>query len=92
LTDSLFVLVSYGLRVTVDHLDPTPLYEQLAAVLRRMITSGELQPRDALPSESQLMGEHGVSRGTIRRALDILREEGRVVTIGGRGTFVSPKK
>jgi GntR family transcriptional regulator len=77
--------------VTVDHLDPTPLYEQLAAVLREMIQSGELQPRDPVPSESHLQQEHGVSRGTVRRALDILREEGLVVTIAGRGTFVKPQ-
>jgi DNA-binding GntR family transcriptional regulator len=77
--------------VTVDHLDPTPLYEQLAAILRQMIKSGELHPRDPLPSESQLQQEHGVSRGTIRRALDILRDEGLIVTIAGRGTFVKPK-
>jgi len=77
--------------VTVDHLDPTPLYEQLAAVLRQMIKSGQLQPRDPVPSESQLQQEHGVSRGTVRRALDILRDEGLVVTIAGRGTFVKPQ-
>lgn len=77
--------------MTVDHLDPTPLYEQLAAVLRQMIKSGQLQPRDPVPSESQLQQEHGVSRGTVRRALDILRDEGLVVTIAGRGTFVKPQ-
>lgn len=78
--------------MTVDHLDPTPLYEQLAAVLRQMIKSGGLHPRDPLPSESQLQQEHGVSRGTIRRALDILRDEGLIVTIAGRGTFVKPQQ
>ncbi len=77
--------------MTVDHLDPTPLYEQLAAVLRQMIKSGQLQPRDPVPSESQLQQQHGVSRGTVRRALDILRDEGLVVTIAGRGTFVKPR-
>jgi GntR family transcriptional regulator len=78
--------------VTVDHLDPTPLYEQLAVVLRQMIKSGQIQPRDPVPSESQLQQEHGVSRGTVRRALDILRDEGLVVTIAGRGTFVKPQQ
>lgn len=76
--------------MTVDHLDPTPLYEQLAAVLRHMIQSGEIQPPDLLPSESQLQQTYAVSRGTIRRALDILKAEGLVVTIAGRGTFVKP--
>lgn len=78
--------------VTVDHLDPTPLWQQLAAVLRQMIKSGQLKPRDPLPSESQLQQDHGVSRGTIRRALEVLRDEDLVVTIAGRGTFVKPEQ
>jgi len=72
-------------------MDPTPLYTQLADILRDMIKSGELQPRAPLPSESYLQQEQGVSRGTVRMAVAILRDEGLVVTIGGRGTFVSPK-
>lgn len=77
--------------MTVDHLDPTPLWKQLAAVLRQMIQSGELKPRAPLPSESQLQQQYEVSRGTIRKALDQLREDGLVVTITGRGTFVKPQ-
>jgi GntR family transcriptional regulator len=74
----------------VDHLDPTPLNVQLASILRGMIESGELAPRAPLPSESYLQQEHGISRGTVRAAVRILRDEGLVVTIGGRGTFVRP--
>ena len=72
-------------------MNPTPLYVQLAAILRDMISSGELAPRAPLPSESYLQQEQGVSRGTVRMAVGILREEGLVVTIGGRGTFVRPQ-
>lgn len=75
----------------VDHMDPTPLYTQLAGILREMITSGELQPRSTLPSESYLQQEQGVSRGTVRMAIAILRDEGLVVTISGRGTFVKTR-
>jgi len=74
----------------VDQLDPTPLYVQLANVLRALIESGELKPRALLPSESHLQQQYGVSRGTVRTAVGILRDEGLVVTIGGRGTFVRP--
>jgi GntR family transcriptional regulator len=77
--------------VTVDHLDPTPLWKQLAAVLRQMIESGKLKPRDPLPSESTLQQEYGVSRGTIRKALAELRADDLIVTIAGRGTFVKPR-
>lgn len=75
--------------MTVDHFDATPLYIQLAAILRRAIESGELATRQRVPSESYLMGEHGVSRGTVRHALDILRAEGLIQTFPGRGTFVA---
>jgi GntR family transcriptional regulator len=69
-------------------MDTEPLYSQLAAVLREAITSGELAPRQMVPSETSIMGEQGVSRGTVRKAIGILREERLVVTLAGRGTFV----
>ena len=75
----------------VDHMNPTPLYTQLADILRAMIKSGEWQPRSLLPSESYLQQEQGVSRGTVRMAISILRDEGLVVTISGRGTFVKER-
>jgi GntR family transcriptional regulator len=77
------------LSVTVDRFDAAPLYEQLAAILRHRIESGELAPRDLLPSEPYLMGEQGLSRSTVRHALDILRSEGLIQTFPGRGTFVT---
>jgi len=78
--------------VTIDRFDETPLYLQLAAILRRAIESGQLQPRDPVPSETYLMQEHGLSRDTVRHALEVLRQEGLVKTFVGRGTFVMPVK
>ena len=75
----------------VDHLDPTPLYEQLADVLAGQIERGELQPRQPLPSETDLGREYGVARRTVRRALDVLRERGLVVSIERRGTYVADR-
>jgi GntR family transcriptional regulator len=72
-------------------MDPIPMYTQLADILREMITSGELEPRSPLPSESYLQQEHGIARGTVRTAIGILRDEGLVVTIGGRGTYVTAR-
>ena len=78
--------------MTIDRFDETPLYLQLAAILRRAIESGQLQPRDPVPSETYLMQEHGLSRDTVRHALEVLRQEGLVKTFVGRGTFVMPVK
>ena len=77
--------------VTVDQRDPTPLHEQLATILRAEIKAGKYAQTGMLPSESQLQQAHGVSRGTVRRALQTLAGEGLVYTITARGTYVSGK-
>ncbi|MEU6715009.1 GntR family transcriptional regulator [Nonomuraea sp. NPDC046802] len=76
----------------VDMLDPTPIYVQLAGIIVEKIKAGDLEERRAVPSESSLQQEHGVSRGSVRRAMEVLREDGWVITIQGRGTYVAPKE
>ncbi|MEW9553683.1 GntR family transcriptional regulator [Nonomuraea sp. NPDC050783] len=78
--------------MTVDQLDPTPIYEQLARIIRERIRVGDLKERQTVPSESSLQQEHGIARGSVRRAMELLREEGWVITIQGRGTFVAPRE
>ena len=46
-----------------------PLYRQIADRIREQIARGELKPGDALPTESALQTEFGVSRVTVRQAL-----------------------
>lgn len=75
----------------VDPMSPTPLYRQLANLLEAQIKAGKLRPGDPLPSEKQLVQEYGVARGTARRAVELLRERGQVITIQARGTFVAEK-
>ena len=65
------------------------LYLQLAGRLRTAITSGVYRPGDPLPSEHQLRAMFGVSRPTVRRAIDILANEGLLVRRHGMGTFVA---
>lgn len=72
---------------TVDPDDPEPLYEQLAAILRDQIRSGQIAPRRALPSNRTLTQEHGVSRGTATRAVKILVGEGWALVVAGRGVY-----
>lgn len=62
-----------------------PIYATLASRLRRDILSGAIPPGDYLPSESKLVAEQQVSRGTVRRAVDELVAEGLVVSHNGRG-------
>jgi len=73
----------------VDRFDPTPIYQQVASAVRTRIESGDLKPRDPVPSESQMVADYGVARATARHAVALLRSEGWVVTLPQRGTFVS---
>jgi len=68
---------------------PLPLYYQLADDIRSKIHSGQLTPGEALPSEERLCEEYGVSRITVRRAIDDLIGEELVNRRRGVGTFVS---
>lgn len=72
----------------IRHDSAVPVYHQVATLLRQAIESGELAPGRPLPSESFLMGEHGISRDTARKAVRLLRDEGLVLTVQGKGTFV----
>ncbi|MGW6392762.1 GntR family transcriptional regulator [Streptomyces sp. NPDC055103] len=75
--------------MVIDRFDPTPIYKQVARVIRERIKSGELQPRDPIPSESKLVADYGVARDTARQAVALLRSEGWVMTIPQRGSFVA---
>jgi GntR family transcriptional regulator len=74
--------------VTVDHDGKTPVYLQLAAILRAQIESGELAPGRQIPSETRLMQEHGLARDTVRKAVRLLTDEGLLEVVFGRGVFV----
>jgi DNA-binding GntR family transcriptional regulator len=73
----------------IDHDADVPVYQQLAAILREQIKSGELAAGRVIPSIKTLAGEHGVARGTAEKAVQVLRDEGLVHTVIGRGVFVT---
>lgn len=75
---------------SIDRNSFEPPYYQLASILRRQIAAGELRPGDRVPSEGQLCEQYGVSPMTVRRAINILLDEGLVTATRGRGTFVRP--
>jgi GntR family transcriptional regulator len=73
---------------SVDPTSDRPVYKQIADILRDAVVGGELAPGDQLPSESELVDRFGVSNGTIRKSLGLLRGEGLVVAEHGRGVYV----
>lgn len=66
-----------------------PMYRQIVNILHEKIVKGELKEGDKLPSEGELMKLFGVSRITLRAAVDELQEEGLVIRSRGKGTFIS---
>jgi GntR family transcriptional regulator len=66
-----------------------PLYTQVRDTLYERIKSGTLRPGEELGSEFELAAELGVSQGTVRKALEVLRAEKLLVRQQGRGTFVA---
>jgi GntR family transcriptional regulator len=71
---------------------PVPLYQQLQAALRAQIESGQYGTHQRLPSERELSDQFGVSRMTVRQALDSLSQEGLIYGRVGKGTFLSEPK
>ncbi len=69
-----------------------PLYHQIKGNITRQIVSGRWKSDHALPSEPDLCTHFGVSRGTLRRALGDLENQGLIVRRQGRGTFVAKPK
>lgn len=68
---------------------PVPKWRQLADRIAARIESGDLAPGDPIPSETALEAEYDLARGTIRKAVAALRDEGLIVTTRGKGSYVA---
>ena len=75
----------------IEHPWPTEIrhYTQLASWLRGEIVSGRIPLGGKLPGEETLKHSFGVDRSVVRRAVQLLRDEGLVVTRHGTGSFVA---
>lgn len=76
------------LALEIDRGSPVPLYYQVSQQLERNIESGKLQPGTQLGNEVALAGELGLSRLTLRRAIQELVDKGLLVRKRGVGTQV----
>jgi GntR family transcriptional regulator len=74
--------------VTIDPLGETPVYLQLASILRGRIGDGEYPPGRPVPSLTALVQQYGIARGTAAKAVGVLVAEGLVRIVPGKGAFV----
>ena len=72
----------------IDPRGPRPAYLQVADIIAARIEAGELEVDKPIPSEESMRQAYGVARGTVRRAVEELRERGLVYTVPQRGTYV----
>lgn len=77
--------------------DPDPelpgyVYVRLADHLEHEIASGKLAAGARLASASEMAETYGVALGTVRRALDVLRERGLIRTWPAKGSFVTERR
>lgn len=68
--------------------DDRPPYVQAAEVLRSEIARGRLKPGDKLPSARTLQESYGIASSTVQNALRVLKAEGLIYSVQGRGSYV----
>lgn len=75
--------------IVINAASMTPIYEQIVDRIRALIKTGDLRAGDALPSVRALARQCAISALTAKKAYDVLEQEGLVVTVQGKGTFVA---
>ena len=75
--------------IHLDYRDARPIYAQIIAGLREQIAAGILQPGEKLPSVRDLASELAINPNTIQRAYRQLEAEGWILSMQGKGSFVS---
>ncbi len=77
----------------IDKNSPIPYYQQVADLLRREISERESHNEIyQLPSENELAERHGITRATVRHALDVLEQDGWIYREKGRGSFAAVRR
>lgn len=77
------------MNLIINNSSMQPIYEQIVGQIKEKIMNGELKQEEALPSVRTLSKELRISALTVKKAYDTLEQEGFVVTIHGKGSFIS---
>ena len=77
------------MNLIINHTSMEPIYEQIVAQIKAEVIEGRMTAGDALPSVSALSRELKISALTVKKAYDNLEEEGLIVTVHGKGSFIA---
>ena len=75
--------------ITINYSDARPIYEKVKDSLRQLMLSGVLPPDSRLPSVRELAMQLSINPNTIQRAYRELEQEGSIVSVPGKGSFVA---
>ena len=78
------------MHIIINNSSMVPIYEQVVDQIKKNIVSGNLKENEALPSVRSLAAELKISALTVKKVYDKLEEEGFVVTVHGKGTYIAP--
>lgn len=78
------------MQIILNNTSMIPIYEQLVDQVKQQILTGVMAEYQVLPSVRALAGELKISALTVKKAYDKLEEDGFVVTVHGKGTYVAP--
>ena len=77
------------MNLIINHTSMEPIYEQIVAQIKAEVIEGRMTAGDALPSVRVLSRELKISALTVKKAYDNLEEEGLIVTVHGKGSFIA---
>ena len=77
------------MNIIINHTSMEPIYEQIVRQIKAMIIDGYLKEKEILPSVRTLSRELKISALTVKKAYDYLDEEGLIITVHGKGSFVA---
>lgn len=77
------------MNIIISNSSMQPIYEQVVSQVKQTILNGGLAPESKLPSVRELAGELRISALTVKKAYDTLEQEGFIVTVHGKGSFVA---
>lgn len=77
------------MKLIINHSSMQPIYEQILGQIKEHIIHGELLEGTALPSVRTLAKELRVSALTVKKSYDALEQEGFIITVHGKGSYVS---
>ena len=77
------------MNIIVNNTSMQPIYEQIEEQIKGLIMQGKMEQGEMLPSVRSLSKDLRISALTVKKAYDTLEQEGFIVTVHGKGSFVA---